>query len=536
MEKNVVIFLVLSISILIFYPMILEKMFGVREIPFKPIQNTQGTDNKSKSIELDIQNIEIKSDRKILMTQKKSINEEEIVIETDLLRVVLSNKGAVIKKWELKKYKENIREDAKRIELLKQDEVDMYPLDITIEGESYGDKIFQIIGEKPRFTGGKEKGTISFIYEDLTGVGVLQKKLTFFKDSYRVEIEITRKGFQGDAFIFLGENFGITDWGKKQFVGYVGPMSLVNGKVEKDPLGKIQEEIQHFGAVRWAALQDKYYVAALLPSQEKDNRVLTKKFGEERGTIGLELHKKIEKITLYAGPKEYERLSNLHAHLEETIDFGWFIYGSWSFVRIVAKPLFSILNFFYNLTHNYGFSIIFLTVLIKILFIPLTHKSHKSMKSLQKVQPQMQALQKKYKNNKEKLNKEMLGLYRTHKVNPLGGCLPMFLQIPFFIALFNILYTTIELRQAPFILWIEDLSDKDPFYVLPIIMGATMFIQQKIQPTTLDPKQAKIMMFLPVIFTFLFLNFSSGLVLYWMTNNILTIAQQYLTTRYFSKE
>ena len=536
MEKRLVIFLVLSISILVFYPILLEKMFGIRKIPPKPVQSTQGIDTISKNIEYDIQDIGLKSDQEILETTKKTIREEEIVIETDLLRVVLSNRGAVIKKWELKKYRENIRENAKRIELLRQDKVEMYPLDITIAGKGYGDKIFQIIGEKPRFTGGKEKGTLSFIYEDLMGGGILEKKLTFFKDSYRVEIEITRKGLQGDAFIFLGENFGITDWGKKQFVGYVGPMSLVNGKVEKDPLGKDLGDIQHFGNVRWAALQDKYYVTALLPSQEKENRVLTKKFGEERGTIGLELHKKTEKIILYAGPKEYERLKALQAHLEETIDFGWFIYGSWTFVRIVAKPLFSILNFFYGLTHNYGFSIIFLTVLIKILFIPLTHKSHKSMKSLQKVQPQMQALQKKYKNNKEKLNKEMLDLYRTHKVNPLGGCLPMFLQIPFFIALFNILYTTIELRQAPFIFWIMDLSDKDPFYVLPVIMGATMFIQQKIQPTTLDPKQAKIMMFLPVIFTFLFLNFSSGLVLYWMTNNILTIAQQYVTTRYFSKE
>jgi YidC/Oxa1 family membrane protein insertase len=158
------------------------------------------------------------------------------------------------------------------------------------------------------------------------------------------------------------------------------------------------------------------------------------------------------------------------------------------------------------------------------------------MKGMQAIQPQVLALQKKHKNDKEKLNREMLELYRTHKVNPVGGCLPMFLQIPFFIALFNILYTTIELRQAPFFLWIRDLSDKDPYYVLPIIMGATMVIQQKIQPTPMDPKQAKLMMFLPVIFTFLFLNFSSGLVLYWMTNNILTIAQQYATVRYLRKD
>jgi len=466
--------------------MVIEKLFGVRSTPPKPIQKTQAIDNKKNKTEIIIDKTEILLDKKIFKVQKTIGREEEFVIETDLLRVVLSNKGAVIKKWELKKYKEHIGEDAKRIELLNQDDLDMYPLDISIEGEMYSDKIFQIIGDLPRFKGSKERGTITFIYEDPEGVGFLQKKLTFFKNSYRVEVEVSRKGFNGEAFIFLGENFGITDWGKQQFVGYVGPMSLVNGKVEKDPLGKIQEKSQRIGEIRWAALQDKYYLAALLPLQEQDNRVLTKKIGEERGTIGIELLKKTEKILLYAGPKEYERLRALNAHLEETIDFGWFIYGSWSFVRIVAKPLFSILNFFYGLTNNYGFSIIFLTVLIKILFIPLTHKSHKSMKAMQKVQPQMQALQKKFKNNKEKLNKEMLDLYRTHKVNPLGGCLPMFLQIPFFIALFNILYTTIELRQAPFIFWIADLSDKDPFYVMPIIMGATMFIQQKIKGACLS--------------------------------------------------
>ncbi len=306
----------------------------------------------------------------------------------------------------------------------------------------------------------------------------------------------------------------------------------MDGKVEKDKIDKIEGKAQHFGRTRWTALQDKYFISALLPRGEIETRVVTQKLGEERVTVALELPEKTMELTLYAGPKEHERLKALNAHLDEAIDFGWFIYGSWSLVRLVAKPLFSILNFFYQYSHNYGFSIILLTILIKVLFIPLTHKSYTSMKAMQGIQPQMQALQKKYKNDKERLNKEMLSLYKTNKVNPLGGCLPIFLQIPVFIALFNILYTTIELRQAPFILWITDLSDKDPFYVLPIIMGATMFIQQKIQPTPMDPRQAKIMLFLPLIFTFLFLNFSSGLVLYWMTNNILTIAQQYITVRF----
>ena len=238
--------------------MILEKIYGVRDVPSGSVKIIQKKDNENKNIQFNIPKIEERFDQEkqnILRRVDKVDKEEEIIIETDLLRVVLSNKGGVIKKWELKNYRENIDKDSKKIELLSQDEIDMYPLDITIEGESYGDKFFQIIGEKPRFSGGKKKGTISFLYEENNGVGTLEKKLTFFKDSYRVEIEVIRKGFQGETFIFLGENFGITDWGKKQFVGYVGPMSLVNGKIEKDPLGKIRENSQHFGEIRWAALQ-----------------------------------------------------------------------------------------------------------------------------------------------------------------------------------------------------------------------------------------------------------------------------------------
>jgi YidC/Oxa1 family membrane protein insertase len=222
--------------------------------------------------------------------------------------------------------------------------------------------------------------------------------------------------------------------------------------------------------------------------------------------------------------------------LEDTIDFGWFIYGSWGIVKAVAKPLFSVLRFIYDYTHNYGIAIILLTVSIKLLFVPLQYKSYKSMKDMQLIQPKVAALQAKYKDDRERLNKELIKLYRDHKVNPVGGCLPMLLQMPVFVALFNILYMTIDLRQAPFVLWITDLSVQDPYYVLPIIMGASMVLQQKIMPTTMDPTQAKIMLLLPAFMTVLFLTFPSGLVLYWLTNNVITITQQFVTDRYIFKK
>ncbi|MBI3994749.1 MAG: membrane protein insertase YidC, partial [Nitrospirae bacterium] len=240
-------------------------------------------------------------------------------------------------------------------------------------------------------------------------------------------------------------------------------------------------------------------------------------------------------VLLYAGPKEHRRLQALGVKLEETVDFGWFIYGSWAIVRFIARPLFHILQFFHGFTGNYGAAIVLLTVGVRVIFIPLSHKSYRSMKDLQVLQPQLQVLQKKHKDDKQRLQREMMELYQKNKVNPLGGCLPMLLQIPVFVALFNVLYTTIEIRQAPFILWIQDLSDKDPYFVLPILMGLTMLIQQKMQPTTMDPMQAKLFLLMPVFMTFLFLNFSSGLVLYMLTNNVLTIGQQYFTMKYFER-
>ncbi|MDC4224556.1 MAG: membrane protein insertase YidC [Candidatus Manganitrophus sp.] len=217
--------------------------------------------------------------------------------------------------------------------------------------------------------------------------------------------------------------------------------------------------------------------------------------------------------------------------MQESIDFGWFIMGSWLPVRLVAKPIYFILRFFYQFTHNYGVAIILVTVLVKVLFFPITRKSLASMKDMAAIQPKVAALRKKYAGDREKMNRELMNLYKEHQINPFGGCLPMLAQIPVFIALFNVLYTTIDLRQAPFMFWIQDLSDKDPYYVLPMIMGISMFFQQWTQPTTMDPTQAKVMLFLPVIYTFFFLNFPSGLVLYWLVNNILTIGQQYLMNR-----
>jgi len=239
---------------------------------------------------------------------------------------------------------------------------------------------------------------------------------------------------------------------------------------------------------------------------------------------------------LYFGPKDLDILTALNLGLERMVNFGWLI------DTILAKPMLYLLKFFNRYIDNYGWSIIVLTIFLRLVFLWPNHKSYMSMKAMQRIQPRVQEIREKYKNDREAMNRELMALYRAFKVNPLGGCLPMVLQVPVFIALYQVLYYAIEMRHAPFIstlpftniVWLEDLSTKDPLLITPIVMGVTMFIQQKMSPTPGDPAQAKMMMFLPIVFTFLFLNFSSGLVLYWMVNNVLSIAQQHYTNKYLA--
>jgi len=225
----------------------------------------------------------------------------------------------------------------------------------------------------------------------------------------------------------------------------------------------------------------------------------------------------------YLGPKVIALLKELNVGAEKAVRYGWF--------SPIAKILLRFVNLTHKVTKNYGADIIIISVLLKILFWPLTRKSYVSMKEMQKVQPEMAMLREKYKGDKARLNREMMDLYKRRKVNPLGGCLPMLVQIPIFFALYWALMGSIELRHAAFILWIRDLSYRDPIYVSPILMGVSMLWQQKMTPTAGDPRQAKMMMFMPIIFTFLFLTFPAGLVIYWLVTNILTIGQQYLINK-----
>lgn len=296
----------------------------------------------------------------------------------------------------------------------------------------------------------------------------------------------------------------------------------------------------------WIAYENNFFINAIIPVVEGEYQVVPRILDAEKGLLQVVYltdpfqiesnETKSFKLRLYIGPKELNSLARAEHQLTSAVDYGWF--------TVIAKPLVYVLDWFYRFTHNYGIAIILLTIVIKILFWPLTQKSYQSMQKMKKIQPKIAQLKEKYKNDREKMNQEMMGLYRTYKVNPMGGCLPMVLQIPVFFALYRMLNGAVELRHEPFMLWINDLTAPDrlnigidiPYLggvpVLTLLMGITMFIQQKMTPTGGDPRQDQIMLIMPIMFTVFFINFPSGLVLYWLVNNVLSIAQQYWINRH----
>lgn len=548
MEKRVIIFLVLSLAIIFGYDFILKELGWLPQpLPDQEVskqepvshpgpaqtQTTQtGNDVNTSGAEVARQSGETKTSPSTSDLAPPS-GEQTVTVDTDLFRAELTNRGGVLKSWELKRYRTAAPEQ-KPVQLVYSGGKFRGPLSIAVPDidveKALREGLYTIEKDFTTLNASHPVGRVTLRFQDPGKQFFVEKQLTFHHDSYVVDIAVQLDGIAHPFDVGLGTNFGIVEWGDG-FIGLIGSASLVDGKVEKETP---DTELERKGAVQWVALQDKYFLSVLMPRQA--TAAVVKKEGDKIVSAGVRMIAPVSGVSvalqLYAGPKEYDTLRALNVGLEDTIDFGWFIFGSWSVVKAVAKPIFYVLRFLYDFTHNYGITIILLTMGLKLLFVPLQYKSYKSMKQMQVIQPKVLAVQEKFKDDRDRLNKELIKLYRDHKVNPVGGCLPMVLQMPVFVALFNILYMTIDLRQSPFMLWITDLSVQDPYYVLPLIMGASMVIQQKITPTTMDPTQAKIMLMLPAFMTFLFINFPAGLVLYWLTNNVLTILQQVITDRY----
>jgi YidC/Oxa1 family membrane protein insertase len=525
MDKRTLIAIVLSILVLILYQYLLPPQKPPKKAEEKRIEKVIPPERKDIPRE---EKAPVEAKRPIIL---EAVEEKEIYVETELYKATLTNKGAVIKGWELKRYTDK---DKRPVQLLKTKDPSILPLSVLLsEDERIKEAVlkgnYKVNKEKVILGKDKKNETVTFSYQDPSGVS-LRKILTFFNNDYRVDLRIETKDIKGNFILSLGQGFGI--FKAEDGYAHIGPVSKINGKNVTDKIEKIKEPLSYKGDIAWTAMEDKYFAAALAPVPEpgqvqvsKVDEVVVKKIGDSVST-GLMIGPEDRKFILYAGPKEYDRIKALKIGLEDIIDYGWFPLGRTA-NKALALPFFRLLKLFYSFINNYGLAIILLTVLIRIVFIPLTNKSQKSMKAMQALAPKINEIKEKYKKDPQRMNKEVMELYKKHKVNPFGGCLPMIIQIPIFIALYNVLMYAIELRGAPFYLWIKDLSVKDPYYILPIAMGISMLIQMKMTPTSVDPMQAKIMMILPIVFTFMFLTFPSGLVLYWLVNNLLTIAQQY---------
>ncbi|MCH9671851.1 MAG: membrane protein insertase YidC [Gammaproteobacteria bacterium] len=375
--------------------------------------------------------------------------------------------------------------------------------------------------------------------EPAPGINV-EKFYRFRRDSYRIDVgyrvsNTTDAPWQGRMYGQFRRN---PDESKQP--GLLGGVYTYTGGVisgpekpyEKISFSDIDEEtLNRNVAGGWLAMIQHYFAGAWIPDPQATMNYYSKALGDGNYAMGMIAPSTTvgpgatEEIAfkLFVGPKVQKRLAAAAPGLDRTVDYGWLFF--------IAQPLYTCLQFIQGIVVNWGWAIIILTMLIKLLFFPLSNASYKSMARMRKLQPKMLSLRERYGDDKQKLNQAMMEMYRKEKINPLGGCLPILVQIPVFISLYWVLLETVELRQAPFMFWLQDLATHDPYYVLPVLMGISMFAQQRLNPTPPDPIQAKVMMALPIVFTFFFLFFPSGLVLYWLVNNLLSIAQQWVITR-----
>ena len=470
----------------------------------------------------------------------------DITVETARYIATFSGSGPLIKSFKLKQYRSTLEKGSPLKELIHVKNKNGYGFHLGFFGQGIPNvdwRAYKVNRNKITLRPGDQQQELIYERESPRGIKI-QTKFIFYADTYNIDLSVS---ITNESEYIIDDNLvlhlvHLPEKTKKSYGAFEGMALLLDDKLKEVKVGKLNDK-QFSGSISWVAREEPYFMAAII--NERSRKAIVKSNILPDGDIKIsyitpslhlkQRHDTKENFTLYLGPRDLYILKALNKKLEKAINFGWF--------DIIAKPLLVTLRFFNKYLSNYGLSIILLTIIIKILFWPLTHKSYQSMKEMRKLQPMMAKIREKYKGNKQEMQKQLMGLYKTYKINPMGGCLPMIVQIPVFFALFRVLPNSIELRHAPFVLWIKDLSAPDrlfsfpfqiPFMappygipVLTLIMGASMFLQQKMTPTTGDPAQAKMMMLLPIVFTFLFINFPSGLVLYWLVNNILSIAQQY---------
>ncbi|WP_069471719.1 membrane protein insertase YidC [Candidatus Marithrix sp. Canyon 246] len=476
--------------------------------------------------------------------QRVLTSDSRIYIETDTLKVELDTKGGDVRAVDLVKYPIDVNKPENPFRLMNDKLPNLFVAQSGLlpkENAPTHQAIYTSTQKNYRLHDGSNQLEVILKWQNDQGIEV-NKIYTFKRDSYAINVDYVVKNNSDKAW--QGRLYGQiqrspADLGGSRFLytymgGAISSPETLYEKISFDDIkdGSFTQENREGWANGWVAMLQHYFVSAWIPERDTvynyytkvlptGNRHVLGLYGPEQTVAANQQH--TFKMQFYTGPKDQKNLAELAPGLELTVDYG--------FLWFIAQPLFWLLDHIHDLVGNWGWSIILLTILIKLAFFHLSATSYKSMANMRRLQPRLVSLKERYADDKTRLNKAMMDLYKKEKINPLGGCLPILVQIPVFIALYWVLLESVELRQAPFILWLNNLSEPDPFFVLPLVMGATMLIQHHLNPAPVDPVQQKVMLMLPIVFTVFFAFFPAGLVLYWTVNNILSISQQWVITK-----
>ena len=536
MEKRLILAIVLSFLVLVLYQAIFLRNRPQPEPKAQP-QTPAGQEEAAPAFKPPEAKEESLPSLPAEVEEARAQAEEQVVVETSLYQAVWSNRGASLQTWRLKTHQD---ENGEELELVssRAAQAGKYPFFLETQDadldQAANESLYLPSVSRLSLRDG-EQGEVKFYYSDGNTIKI-EKVFVFTGGSYAfdVRINVWKEGREVEPRLVWGPGISnpVLSDKRQQFAGGRGVAVLAANKVYRLDERKVKPETGAVNFIDWAAYEDNYMAALFLTPAQQGNARIQKEGGDQQTAFFFLSVSRPERA--YIGPKESDRLREFGHGAKKIINFGFF--------GAIAEILLVSIKSIYKFIPNWGFSIIILTLLIKILFFPLTYSSTKSMAKMQELQPKIKALRAKYKKAKQdisqrrQMNEEMMRLYKEHGINPAGGCLPILIQIPVFWGFFRLLVVAIEFRQSPFILWIKDLSVKDPYYVTPILMGVTQFISQKMTPTSADPTQARMMLIMPVIMTVFFMNFQSGLVLYWLTNNVLQIGQQYIMNRMMGKK
>jgi len=538
MERRALIAVIISVAILVLYQEVVIKRFygpgsGPPPIEEPPAAGPASSERPSTQAAAPAPIPEAPSPAPAAGT--------DVVVDTELYRAVFTTAGARLKSLQLKRYRSTVAPDSPPLQMVQYPIDNKLPLGVTLRGAQQLSDAGVVYRTDREQVDIPAAGTATITFTGELAGTTIRKRIEMNGDRYEWALDVDLADApEAYTEMALGWEEGMNPAGPKAAeVVFDSVVALQGGKLVRELFTSLDAGNLLENNITWLAFSGRYFTAALVPQADEQNvlRVWKKRTDQ---TVDAQILFPPTVFTshtdLYVGPKDIDRLEAAGHGLRKIVDLGWFTF--------VALPMLQALRLLHRFTGNFGVAIILLTVLIKLLFYPLTRKSFESMRAMQKLQPEMAKIRERLQDKPDEMNKEVMELYKRHKVNPLGGCLPMLLQLPVFIGLYSALQNAIELRHAPFIGWINDLSAPDrlgtiqlPFVdhpgvpVLTLTMGVSMFVQQWMTPSAADPAQQRVMMIMPLMFTFMFINFPAGLTLYWLVNNLLTIGQQYAISR-----